>query len=273
MDDITPTAATTIAVGSLSDRINAAHAASLAMANNALDHAMRCGDLLAEAKAVCGHGHWAEWVAKNCTFSLRTAQQYLRMSKNRPVIEASNAHRGAHLPVCEAQKLIAGPSRSKRSKGLTGDGLPDLSAQLYGCLGRVGLHVAAVQIEQSGQTPGYWYVETLDLVTLESSLLKRPCKLAVHDDVEQFASRGFVTIDPTTYMISESRPFLRTDSWGIFTREEPLIELIDERVRERAWLITDVQMRAKSFGEALEIAKRELSSETLLAQETAPGSE
>ena len=49
----------------LAEQINAEHRACVEAANGALDHAMRAGDLLSEAKAACKHGEWQNWLADN----------------------------------------------------------------------------------------------------------------------------------------------------------------------------------------------------------------
>jgi hypothetical protein len=66
----------------LADEINIVHAKCLNAAGEALEHAIRCGELLTKAKGRCGHGDWAGWVRSNCSFAMRTAQAYMRISRN-----------------------------------------------------------------------------------------------------------------------------------------------------------------------------------------------
>ena len=53
-----------------------------------LSHATLIGALLIEAKGLVGHGEWAQWIADNCGFSLRSAQAYMRLAENRGASKA-----------------------------------------------------------------------------------------------------------------------------------------------------------------------------------------
>lgn len=65
----------------LASQISAVHNAALAAATSATEHAIKCGELLMEAKAGLEHGRWLPWVQKNCPFSERTAQAYMRLAE------------------------------------------------------------------------------------------------------------------------------------------------------------------------------------------------
>lgn len=80
----------------------------------ALDHAMRAGDLLIEAKAEIGHGNWQAWIEENFEGSVRRAQEYMRLAKNREAIEAEKARSSALLGIDRALRAIAAP-KSKSS--------------------------------------------------------------------------------------------------------------------------------------------------------------
>src|SRR5688500_13829097 len=72
----------------LPERINAEHESCISSANRALHHALRCGELLIEAKAACSHGEWGPWILHNFEGSNRTASAYMRIAGNREAIEA-----------------------------------------------------------------------------------------------------------------------------------------------------------------------------------------
>jgi hypothetical protein len=57
---------------------------------------MAAGDLLIKAKGHISHGQWGEFVEGNCKISLRTAQTYIQMARDRATIE-SKAQSSAHL--------------------------------------------------------------------------------------------------------------------------------------------------------------------------------
>jgi len=54
-----------IARTDLAGKIEAEHQAAIGAARSAMEHAIRCGQLLLEAKASIGHGGWLPWVEAN----------------------------------------------------------------------------------------------------------------------------------------------------------------------------------------------------------------
>ena len=51
-----------------------------------LDHAVRCGELLIEAKKQIRHGEWSGWLDANFDGSRRTAQQYMYVARHPEVV-------------------------------------------------------------------------------------------------------------------------------------------------------------------------------------------
>lgn len=92
----------------LAVEINEHHDRCVGAANTALQHARQAGELLAEAKAECGHGNWLTWLAENFTGSTRTAQTYLRIAERWPEIEAK-CEGTAHLSLDAAVRLLRSP--------------------------------------------------------------------------------------------------------------------------------------------------------------------
>lgn len=97
----------------LASEINAEHQACMQAAGKAIEHAMRAGDLLSEAKSKCQHGEWQEWLAQNFDASPRTARAYMRLAENRQTIEAKRQS-VATLGVADAISLIAAPRLDRR---------------------------------------------------------------------------------------------------------------------------------------------------------------
>jgi hypothetical protein len=81
--------ATTTELVTLAELINAEHRACEAAAVSAVEHAIRCGELLLEAKERSGHGGWLEWLRKNCEVSSRHAQRYMQLAKDKDKINAT----------------------------------------------------------------------------------------------------------------------------------------------------------------------------------------
>lgn len=69
--------------GELVPSINREHKAVVDALEKGLDHALKAGEYLSQAKKLVGHGGWAEWVEKHCEFSYRTARSYIRVFNKR----------------------------------------------------------------------------------------------------------------------------------------------------------------------------------------------
>ena len=112
--------------------INEEHAACLAAVNNALDHALCCGELLLEAKRECRHGEWQKWLADNFVGSDRTARAYMRIARHHDVIDAKR-QTAAELTLERALHHIA-PRHQKPATQPSPEGVqaqkPDWIAEL-----------------------------------------------------------------------------------------------------------------------------------------------
>ncbi len=123
---------------SLSEDINRAHHKAEQALNAGLAHAIRAGELLAEAKSQCKHGEWLGWLEDHFDGSVRNAQCYMRVAARREEIE-SKSQGLAHLGFEEALKLTAEPkdtlSESERAEfnildRYVADNLPQAEAEL-----------------------------------------------------------------------------------------------------------------------------------------------
>ena len=86
-------------------RINDTHEKVKQSLQRGAEHAIEAGRLLLQAKATVRHGNWLEWVGANCKFSERTAQLYMRLAEERPLLE-SKPQRIADLTITDAIKLL-----------------------------------------------------------------------------------------------------------------------------------------------------------------------
>src|SRR5688500_15552821 len=89
--------------------INAAHASVEQAKRDGVKHAIECGRLLSEAKATVAHGEWNAWVAGNCTFSMRTAQLYMKVAAYVGT-DPAKAQRVADLSLRDIARLISRPT-------------------------------------------------------------------------------------------------------------------------------------------------------------------
>jgi len=101
----------------LAEHIRAAHASVRNALKSAVEHAMATGDLLIEAKAQLDHhGQWTPWLRENCEMSERTARLYMRLAKNRQVIQACGD--AANLTLNAAARLLAPPKEDEEQDDL-----------------------------------------------------------------------------------------------------------------------------------------------------------
>jgi len=107
MSELTP-AGVADDLAHLGTRIAEEHGRARAAATTALGHALAAGDLLIAAKALCGHGAWGGWLADHCDLSERTAQLYMKLARNRPLLAEKSAT-VADLGIRQAAALLAAP--------------------------------------------------------------------------------------------------------------------------------------------------------------------
>jgi hypothetical protein len=65
------------------DEINTEHELAKRSAEDAVAHAVRCGELLMAQKRRCGHGNFVAWVKEHCCFSHDTANIYMRTARKK----------------------------------------------------------------------------------------------------------------------------------------------------------------------------------------------
>jgi hypothetical protein len=121
-------------------RIETEHEATVTAFKHGAEHAMAAGDLLIEAKTLKKRGgQWLPWLADHCSMSERTAQLYMRLSRNRPEIQA-NTQRVADMSLRGAVELLAPPDAQVE---------PDLPPQML-----AGESAGQPMLEQNGPALG-----------------------------------------------------------------------------------------------------------------------
>lgn len=89
---------------------NESHLRCEEAARTTLEHAMRAGEALTAAKELVPHGGWRDWLSENVRFSQRTAQLYMKVSREVPRLTGAKAQRVAHLGLSEVSRMLsAGP--------------------------------------------------------------------------------------------------------------------------------------------------------------------
>jgi hypothetical protein len=122
-----PTARVIAFPNSLTDlaaRIRTEHEGTVAAMRRGVEHAIRAGELLIEAKGKVPHGQWLSWLATTGVPE-RAAQRYMRLARNRAEIEAANPSDLSDLTVDAALGLLANPVVKKSGPpGLNAVGKP-----------------------------------------------------------------------------------------------------------------------------------------------------
>ena len=90
--------------------LNAEHNELENTLKQSMARAVNIGRLLTEAKELVKHGNWGAWLKNNCSFSERTAQNYMRVYSNYPEL-AKNAT-VADLNYKQVLGLLSEPKRA-----------------------------------------------------------------------------------------------------------------------------------------------------------------
>ncbi len=98
-----------VSLADLGTEINDTHAQAMLHAGAAMNHALRCGDLLIKAKGTVQHGHWLPWLRENIAFSERTAQGYMRIAQRYSSLQKRDSV--ADLSVRRVLEELATPRR------------------------------------------------------------------------------------------------------------------------------------------------------------------
>jgi hypothetical protein len=95
----------------LAARIREGHEEVVSSMQQSLEHAMDTGEALLEAKSQVKHGEWQAWLWEHCDIPERTASRYMRLAKNRSVLESELAICN-ELSVNAAIRLLAPPKKA-----------------------------------------------------------------------------------------------------------------------------------------------------------------
>jgi hypothetical protein len=109
---------TSNSLADLRERAKAEHAAVAAAMKTSLSHAFAVGEILVEAKQELNHGQWLPWL-ESCGIPERSAQRYIRLARNRVMIEAKS-DTVSELGVSGALALLS-LSKTRRRDGMADD--------------------------------------------------------------------------------------------------------------------------------------------------------
>jgi hypothetical protein len=104
-------------LNTLATHVNEEHRRCEAALRSGVEHALKAGELLIEAKDGVPHGSWEAWIADNFEGSLRTAHVYMRIARAHKQFVDPKTQRVADLSLRKAIKELSTP----RPKPLEGD--------------------------------------------------------------------------------------------------------------------------------------------------------
>ncbi len=107
-----------ITLDSLAAEINREHEAVKAAFQKGLEHAIKAGEHLIEAKKAVPHGKWGTWLSDHCSVSERMAQHYMKVASEFPKLEPANAKRVSDLSLRAALAELANPSDHEAVDGI-----------------------------------------------------------------------------------------------------------------------------------------------------------
>ncbi len=184
-------------LANLAQEINEEHAAAESLARKAIEHARRSGEKLLMAKTKVQHGQWLPWLAANCPkVSTRRAQEYMKLSREWPAIEAKCAD-PAYLTIDGALRLLARDSELEPAGDLFAPPqnvplhfymLPEFTLPNPGWVATQRYDQCVSHVCESIQHPGYFHFLIFDGYESVAEYQRRPvCPELIRLCVNQYA--------------------------------------------------------------------------------------
>ena len=117
----------------IASRINEEHRACTQAAISALEHAIRAGQMLLEAKAKAGHGNWLGWLDANFEGSRSTAHAYMKLARRQDEL---NSQRSGNLSIDGALRALAAPPDPEEPSPGRRESLADMEARAEAALSK-----------------------------------------------------------------------------------------------------------------------------------------
>lgn len=91
----------------LAHKIDVHHQGAQVALKHCLDHILKAGQYLIEAKKAVGHGNWLPWLESHTGVSPRMAQNYMRITRGVAKLPEGKAKRVSHLSLRDAISTLA----------------------------------------------------------------------------------------------------------------------------------------------------------------------
>jgi hypothetical protein len=145
--------------------VNAEHALAQSHAEQAIKHAIRCGELLQAKKAELPHGEFGAWIAANCTFKRSTAARYMKAAQSSTAVEISSL---SHLFPSGRQRREA-----KKPASLESYFGPTVIPMVHAFMTVGSIDDEPVMLlQESRLNPGYWHSRDFR----DGTISGRPCR-------------------------------------------------------------------------------------------------
>jgi hypothetical protein len=91
----------------LAAKIDLHHQGATVAFSKGIEHILKAGEHLIEAKKLVGHGNWYPWLEANTSVSKRMSQYYVRLTRAHAKLPAEKAKRVSHLSLRDAIRAIS----------------------------------------------------------------------------------------------------------------------------------------------------------------------
>lgn len=172
-------------------KIEKAHNAVLGHIRTTVEHAIKAGALLSEAKKIVPHGGWQEWLDKNTSLEARQAQRYMKVFDGREALPKTTSK--SYLTLTEALELLDPEEEDEKEEE---EALP---YRIVTLLPETTLKGVAYREETIPFSPGHM---TMRMVKAPLGAEERPDPInlsLVREERE--AQRGLSTSDCSTYLL------------------------------------------------------------------------
>lgn len=96
-----------ISLDALAAKIDLHHQGAMVAFSKGIEHILKAGDHLIEAKTLVGHGNWYPWLEANTSVSKRMAQYYMRLTRAHAKLPEGKAKRVSDLSLRDAIRAIS----------------------------------------------------------------------------------------------------------------------------------------------------------------------
>ncbi len=103
----------------LAEQIDREHELCREATVSVVEHAVRAGELLVQAKDRRGHGAWTSWLEQHCSVTPRQARRYMSLAKNQDRLDEAKRTWKSDFTLAEAMELLSELQESPQAECAT----------------------------------------------------------------------------------------------------------------------------------------------------------